>query len=82
LGSDRCGHAKSESANSLLDREPQAWKTSAPASFLTIERERGTVEVWAHGSERFTVRAPEREQLVVGFTESREAAHALAEQVV
>jgi hypothetical protein len=46
-----------------------------------IERERGAVEVWAHGSDRFTVRGPDHERLAAGFTRARATAHVLAEQL-
>jgi hypothetical protein len=62
-------------------REPEAWETNARAPFLTLERGRGTVEVWAHGSDRFTVRAPEREQVIAGFDAARQTAHSLAREL-
>ena len=65
----------------MPDREPQAWETSAPAPFRVLEREHGSVEVWAHGSERFTVRGPERRCEVLGFRDARQMAHALAERL-
>jgi hypothetical protein len=43
-----------------------------------LERARGTVEVWASGVDRFTVRALGHEWVVVGFEEARHTAHALA----
>jgi len=36
--------------------------------------------VWALGEDRCSVRAPGREQLVVGFDQARQTVHALAEQ--
>jgi hypothetical protein len=63
------------------ERKPEPWQTGAPAPFLTLERARGTVELWAHGSDRFTVRAPEREQLVVGFEQARQTARELADRL-
>jgi hypothetical protein len=65
----------------MPDREPEPWETNAAAPFLVIERERGAVEVWGHGADRFTVRAPSDELLVEGFTEARQMAHALGEQL-
>jgi hypothetical protein len=62
-----------------VSKHPAAWETNAPAPFLVLEREHGSVEVWGLGADRFTVRAPDREQLVAGFTEAREMARALAE---
>lgn len=62
----------------MADRDPDAWQTSAAGPFLTLERERGSVEVWALGDDRFVVLAPELEREVDGFEEAREAAHELA----
>jgi hypothetical protein len=53
--------------------------SGAAAPFLWIETPQGNVEVWALGSDRFSVRAPDHEQLVVGLEEAQQAAHALAE---
>ena len=58
----------------MPDREPEPWESSAAAPFLTLERAHGTVEVWAMGAQRFTVKAPGREQLVTGFGPARQAA--------
>ena len=49
--------------------------------FLTLERAQGVIEVWALGADRFSIRAPEREQLVVGFDEACRTAHAIADQL-
>jgi hypothetical protein len=59
-------------------REPEAWESSAMGPFLSIDAAQGTVELWALGEDRFTLRAPGGEQLVVGFEEARQAAQALA----
>jgi hypothetical protein len=64
----------------MRDREPEPWETNAQGPFLTVEGARGTVEVWALGADRFSVRAPQREQIVVGFDAARQTAHALARQ--
>ena len=48
-------------------------------ALLSIEKPRGTVEVWAHGEDRFRITAPGHEQLVTGFDEAERAADALAE---
>jgi hypothetical protein len=61
--------------------KPEPWQTNAQAPFLTLERARGTVEVWALGAQRFTVKAPEGEQIVTGFGAARETAIALAQQL-
>jgi hypothetical protein len=63
------------------DREPDAWESNAAGPFLALERAHGTVEVWAMGADRFSVKAPEREQLVVGFDQARQTAHGLAERL-
>jgi hypothetical protein len=63
------------------DRQRKPWGSSAAGPFLTLERARGTVEVWALGEQRFKVVAPDREQLVVGFEEARERARALADEL-
>jgi hypothetical protein len=63
----------------MRDREPQAWESSAAGPFLTLEREHGTVEVWSLGRDRYAVKAPDSEQVVVGFNAARETAHALAD---
>jgi hypothetical protein len=66
----------------MPDREPQAWESSAAGPFVTMRRERGTVEVWALGEDRFSVRAPGRdEQIVVGHDTAMQAADALAAQL-
>jgi hypothetical protein len=62
----------------MRDREPEPWQTNAPAPFLVLEREHGVVEVWGHGSDRFTVRARYEEQVIEGFSAARATAHALA----
>ena len=47
-------------------------------TFLWIEG--SPVEVWALGGDRFAVRAPRHEQLVIGLEEAQQAADALAER--
>ncbi len=54
--------------------EPEPWQTDAPAPFLTI----GEVSVWALGSQRFRVQAPDGEQEVEGFERARTLAHRVA----
>lgn len=66
----------------MRDREPEAWETNAAGPFLTLERAQGAVEVWALGADRFSVRAREREQVVVGFDSARQTAHDLARELV
>jgi hypothetical protein len=58
------------------------WHSGAAAPFLSIEKRRGVIEVCALGGDRFAVRAPGHEQLVTGFEEAQQAAHALAEGLV
>ena len=65
----------------MPEPEPEPWETNAAAPFLTLERARGVVEVWALGADRFSVRAPEREQLVVGFGAARQTAHEPAREL-
>jgi hypothetical protein len=50
----------------MPDRQPEPRENSAPGPFVTIERPRGTVEIQALGEQRFAVRAPDSEQVVVG----------------
>jgi hypothetical protein len=60
----------------MPDREPAAWETNAVAPFLTIEG--APVGVYALGEDRFLVKIPDREQLVVGYDEACRRAHARA----
>ena len=46
-------------------REPEPRETNAAGPFLTLERAHGTVGIWAHGADRFTVRAPDHEEVRV-----------------
>ena len=50
-------------------------------ALLSIEKPRGTVEVWAHGTDRFRITAPGQEQLVTGFDEAVWAPDAQAERL-
>jgi hypothetical protein len=63
------------------DREPEPWESSAAGPFLTLERARGSVEMWAPGGDRFSIRAPGHEQVVVGFEAAQQTADKLAEQL-
>jgi hypothetical protein len=65
----------------MPDREPQAWETDAAAPFITMERVRGVVGIWALGRDRFKITAPEHEQVVVGFNVAQDTADALADQL-
>jgi len=58
-----------------MDREPEAWESSAPGPFMTI----GEVEVFALGNDRFRIEPPAGAEEVVGFEEARRRAHELAE---
>ena len=60
-------------------RQPEPWESSASGPFLTMAN--GRVQVWALGEQRFTVKAPGLEQLVVGFEKARQTAHALADRL-
>jgi hypothetical protein len=46
-----------------------------------MQRERGTVEVWALGEQRFRVKAPEQDFVVVGHDPAMDAAEELAKQL-
>ena len=50
----------------MVEHDAEPWETSAGGPFLTLEREHGSVEVWALGRNRFVVLAPGHEQEVVG----------------
>jgi len=63
----------------MPDREPEPWESGAAGPFLSIED--SPVEVWALGEDRFAVRAPDREQLVVGVEEAERVADVLAERL-
>jgi hypothetical protein len=65
----------------MQGRRPDPWQTNARAPFLTMERAQGVIEVWALGSDRFTVNAPDHEQIVVGLDAARQTAHELAYQL-
>jgi hypothetical protein len=62
-------------------RKPEPWESGAVAPFLTIEKPRGVVEVWALGEDRFQITAPGHEQIVTGYDEAERAADALAERL-
>jgi hypothetical protein len=64
----------------MHDRKPEPWETNAAGPFLTLERAQGTVEVWALGADRFSVRAPGHEQVITGYAAAQESAHALARE--
>jgi len=65
----------------MRDREPEPWESGAPGPFLWIETAHGNVEVWALGEDRFTVKAPGNEQIVVGFEEAQRTAGELAQRL-
>jgi hypothetical protein len=46
-----------------------------------MERPRGTVEIWALGGDRFAVRGPRYEQIVVGYDAAQEVADELARRL-
>ena len=62
----------------MHDRQPEPWESTAPGPFVTMERARGTVEIHALGEQRFGVKAPDSEQVVVGYEHARQRARALA----
>jgi hypothetical protein len=65
----------------MRNRKPEPWESGAVAPFLTIEKPRGVVVVWALGEDRFRITAPGQEQLITGFDEAERAADALAERL-
>jgi hypothetical protein len=65
----------------MPDRQPEPWESSAPGPFVTIEKPHGTVEIHALGEQRFAVKAPDSEQVVVSYGRARQTAQALAEQL-
>ena len=65
----------------MPERKSEPWESGAVAPFLSIEKPRGVVEMWALGEDRFAVRAPRHEQLVAGFEEAERMADLLAEQL-
>ena len=65
----------------MPDRKAEPWESGAAGAFPRIEKPHGVVQVWALGSERFSVRAPDHEEVVVGFEEVRQTAHAVAERL-
>jgi hypothetical protein len=65
----------------MRDRQPEPWESSAPGPLVTMERARGTVEIHALGEQRFLVRAPDSEHVVVGYEKEGQTARALAEQL-
>ena len=65
-----------------------AMRQRAPGTFRArFETRKGSFVIavqrdWAPlGADRFSVRAPEREQVIVGFDAARQTAHALAQQL-
>jgi hypothetical protein len=41
------------------ERDPELWKSSAPGPWAALERERGTVTIWAVGGDRYVVHSPD-----------------------
>ncbi len=62
-----------------MSHEPAPWQTIATATFLTIEKPRGTVSIWILGQERFRVGAPGHDSEAECFEQARELAYQLAE---
>jgi hypothetical protein len=44
-------------------------------------RAQGAVDAWALGADRFSIKARERGQVVVGFDPARQTAHELAREL-
>jgi hypothetical protein len=42
----------------MPDHKPEPWESGAVVAFLSIEKSRGVVEVWALGEERFGSERP------------------------
>ena len=57
-----------------MDREPEAWETSAAGPFLTI----GEVSMWALGNDRFRIESPAGAEEVQGYEEAERRADELA----
>jgi hypothetical protein len=60
----------------MPDREPQAWETDAAAPFITMERVRGVVGIWALDRDRFKITAPQHKRVVVGFNVAQDSPQA------
>jgi hypothetical protein len=63
----------------MPDRKPEPRESGAAGPFLWIEGPQ--VEVWALDEHRFRITAPGHEQIVTGFEEAQQTAHALAERL-
>jgi|GEM_PF-4327280 len=59
-------------------RKAEAWETSAPAPFLTIDPVHGAVAVQSLGQERFRASTPREERAIAVFAAGRAATHRLA----
>jgi hypothetical protein len=65
----------------MVDRGPAAWETNEASPFITMQRERGAVTVWALGEDRFDVVAPGDSHEIGGLEAARTLAHVLAEKL-
>jgi hypothetical protein len=65
----------------MTKRGSELRESSAPGPFITMERERGTVEIWALGGDRYEIRAPGEVQETRGHDAAEELADRLAEQL-
>jgi len=57
-----------------MDREPEAWETTAAGPFLTT----GEVSVWALGNDRFRIESPAGAEEVEGYEEAERRVDELA----
>jgi hypothetical protein len=65
----------------MAEREPGLWKSSAPGPWATLERERGSVEIWTAGGDLHEIHAPDGVHSVRGHDASVGLAQELAEQL-
>jgi hypothetical protein len=64
-----------------MEREREPWElTAAAGPCATAGGPAGPVELWVLGEQRYRVKAPSGDQVVVGFQQVREVAHELAER--
>jgi hypothetical protein len=65
----------------VINRKPERFHTKAPGAYLAMQRDRGTVTVWALGGDRFRVQAPSVSHEIDGFPAARDLAKRLAAEL-
>ena len=68
----------------MTERKLEAWETSAPGPYITMQRARGVVSITALGKERHLVRADgeiECSEEIEGHTAAHARAQELADQL-